>query len=65
MSVESTTGIMPVYPPQEKELQVESGNTMYSRKKMIAFFRNLNPANWFDELSNISITMEELGDGKP
>jgi hypothetical protein len=36
--------------------------TKYS---VLIFFRSLNPFNWFNEFSNIDITLEEFAEKKP
>lgn len=66
MSMPSPSATMHRYHEKQKasiNILVTQGKKAKGNRISV-FFRNLNPANWFNEFSDIEITMEELGSTK-
>ena len=62
MSKQTPVTDVPVY-KNEKEDNTSTPHLIAKNvrtKGITGFLKGLNPANWFSELSNITITMEEL-----
>jgi len=55
-----------LYKKREDFRSADIHNSCKTDKKniILGFFKRLNPANWFNELRDIQITMEEFGGSK-